>query len=278
MQVSLDKITKQGKALFLAYDQGMEHGPTDFNDENVDPKKVLEIADSGFFTGVVLQKGIAEKYYNASASPSATSSGPSGSARRWRVPLIVKLNGRTNLVKDKDPYSPQVCSIQEALSYGAKAVGYTIYVGSEFEPKMTKEFGRIEQEAEEAELPVIAWMYPRGKNVSDENDPKIIAYAARVGLELGADIVKVRYTGDPESFKWVIKSAGETKVVVMGGSKEDEQNFLAKTKIVMDQGAIGLAVGRNVWQNEKPLEMAKKIADVIWGETIFNTTNTTNVK
>lgn len=255
--MDLSNITKQGKALFLAYDQGMEHGPTDFNDENVDPKKVLEIADSGFFTGVVLQKGIAEKYYYGNNYTSYNTP-------HYKVPLIIKLNGRTNLVKDEDPYSPQVCSVQEALSYGAKAVGYTIYVGSEFEPKMTKEFGRIEQEAEEAELPVIAWMYPRGKNVSDENDPKIIAYAARVGLELGADIVKVRYTGDPESFKWVIKSAGETKVVVMGGSKEDEQTFLAKTKIIMEQGAIGLAVGRNVWQNEKPLAIAQKIADIIW--------------
>ena len=63
MQANLSKITRNGKALFLAYDQGMEHGPTDFNDENVDPGRVLKIADSGYFTGVILQKGIAEKYY-----------------------------------------------------------------------------------------------------------------------------------------------------------------------------------------------------------------------
>ncbi len=249
MKVNLEQITRQGKALFLAYDQGFEHGTADFNDENVDPKKVLEIADSGFFTGVILQKGIAEKYYFG---------------QNYKVPLIVKLNGKTNLVKDIDPYSPQVCSVAEAISYGAKAVGYTIYVGSEFESKMTEEFGKIEQEAEEAGLPVIAWMYPRGKNVADENDPKVIAYAARVGLELGADIIKVRYTGDPKSFNWVVKSAGETKVVAMGGSKEDEQGFLTKTKIIMEQGAIGLAVGRNVWQSEKPLAIVKKISDIIW--------------
>ena len=59
----LEKITKNGKALFLAYDHGMEHGPVDFDDESVDPAKILEIADSGFFTGVIFQKGIAEKYY-----------------------------------------------------------------------------------------------------------------------------------------------------------------------------------------------------------------------
>lgn len=250
MGVDLSKITKNGKALFLAYDQGMEHGPTDFNEKNVDPLKVLKIADSGYFTGVILQKGIAEKYY---------------AGGNYKVPLIVKLNGKTNLVKDLDPYSAQVCSVKEALSYRAAAVGYTIYVGSIFESKMTEEFGKIEQEAEEAQIPVVAWMYPRGKNVPDENDPKVIAYAARVGLELGADVVKVRYTGDIASFKWVIQSAGKTKVVVMGGSKEPEEVFLQKTREVMEAGAIGLAVGRNVWQHPKPLEITKKIADIIWG-------------
>ena len=247
--MNLDKITRDGKALFLAYDQGMEHGPTDFDEDNVDPAKVLEIADSGYFTGVILQKGIAEKYYYG---------------KNYRVPLIVKLNGKTSLVKYKDPYSPQVCSVKEALGYGAKAVGYTIYVGSEFEAEMTEEFGEIEQEAEEAGIPVIAWMYPRGKSVPDENDPKAVAYAARVGLELGADIVKVRYTGDLDSFRWVVQSAGETKVVMMGGSKEEENVFLEKIKTAMEAGAIGAAVGRNIWQADDPLEVAKKIANIIW--------------
>ena len=248
--MDLGRITRNGKALFLAYDQGFEHGPTDFNEKNVDPKKVLEIADSGFFTGVILQKGIAEKYYVG---------------RGYKVPLILKLNGKTNLVKDVDPYSPQVCSVAEALDYGAAAVGYTIYIGSEFESKMTSEFGAIEQEAEKAGLPVIAWMYPRGRNVPDENDPKTVAYAARVGLELGADIVKIRYTGDPVSFRWVVRSAGEAKVVMMGGAKEEENSFLDRVKTVMEAGAIGVAVGRNVWQSEKPLEITKRIADIIWG-------------
>jgi len=249
MQVNLDKITKNGKALFLAYDQGLEHGPADFDEESVNPLQVLEIAESGFFTGLILQKGIAEKYFFN---------------KNYQVPLIVKLNGKTNLIKDEDPYSPQICSVAEALSYGAAAVGYTIYIGSEHEPKMTAEFGKIEQEAEEAGIPVIAWMYPRGRNIPDEKDPKIIAYAARVGLELGADIIKIRYTGDPVSFNWVIRNAGEAKVVVMGGSKEDEKTFLERTSIVMDQGAIGLAVGRNIWQNPQPLKIAKKIAEIIW--------------
>lgn len=249
MEIDLSKITRDGKALFLAYDQGMEHGPIDFDDITVDPAKILEIADCGLFTGVILQKGVAEKYFFG---------------KNYKVPLIVKLNGKTNLVKDEDPYSPQVCSVKEALSYGALAVGYTVYVGSEFEAKMTEEFGLVEQEAEEAGIPIIAWMYPRGRNVLDEKDPKIIAYAARVGLELGADIIKVHYTSDLESFRWVVQSAGETKVVMMGGSKEPEEEFLSKTKTALEAGAIGVAVGRNIWQHPEPLAIAKKIADIIW--------------
>ncbi|HNP89047.1 MAG: 2-amino-4,5-dihydroxy-6-one-heptanoic acid-7-phosphate synthase [Microgenomates group bacterium ADurb.Bin219] len=246
----LDKITRNGRALFLAYDQGFEHGPTDFNEANVDPEKVLEIADSGYFTGVILQKGPAEKYYWK---------------KKYRVPLIVKLNGKTNLVKEVDPYSPQLCSVAEAVSYGASAVGYTIYVGSEFESLMTQEFGRIEQEAEEAGIPVIAWMYPRGKNIPDESDPKMVAYAARVGLELGADIVKIRYTGDIVSFKWAVAAAGKTKVVVMGGSKMAEESFLKMVGDSLEAGAIGMAVGRNVWQSADPLSITAKMAKTIWG-------------
>ncbi|HUV72148.1 MAG TPA: fructose-bisphosphate aldolase [Clostridia bacterium] len=253
MKVDLSRITRQGKALFLAYDQGMEHGPTDFSDENIDPAQVLKIADSGYFTAVILQKGVAEKYYFG---------------HNYKVPLILKLNGKTNLLKDQDPYSPQVCSVKEALSYGAVAVGYTIYVGSEFESKMTQEFGQIEQEAEEAGMAVIAWMYPRGRSIADETDPKLVAYAARVGLELGADIIKVRYTGDLASFKWVVAAAGKTKVVAMGGSKEPLPAFLERTKNVIAAGGIGLAVGRNIWQAEKPLEVSQKIAEVIWGRNV----------
>ena len=60
--IKLNKLLKKGKALFLAYDQGLEHGPTDFNDKNIDPEYIIEIAKQGKFTGLIFQKGIAEKY------------------------------------------------------------------------------------------------------------------------------------------------------------------------------------------------------------------------
>lgn len=246
----LEKISKNGRSMLLAYDQGMEHGPTDFSDANIDPTRILEIAESGYFTGVILQKGIAEKYYQKGKN---------------RVPLIVKLNGKTRLEKDSDPYSPQLCSVAEAVELGASAVGYTVYVGSHYESQMMTEFSRIEQEAEKYQLPVIGWMYPRGKAVEGkEKSPEMIAYAARIGLEMGADMVKIHYTGDVASFSWVVKAAGKTKVLAVGGESVAEEILFKTATEIISAGAVGMAIGRNIWQAEKPLERAKKLAEIIY--------------
>ena len=249
--MDLEKITKNGRVLFLAYDHGMEHGPADFDDQTVDPEYVLGIADSGYYTGVILQKGIAEKYYDKN---------------KHKVPLIVKLNGKTNLLADQqEPYSPPICSVEEAISLGASAVGYTVYIGSEHEEKMIAEFARVEEEAQNKGLPLIGWMYPRGKAVAGrERTKEVLAYAARIGLEVGAEMVKLPYTGDLESFRWVVQSAGKTQVVVMGGKKTEEGEFFKMVDDVLAAGAIGLAVGRNVWQAEDPLKISQNLAGRIF--------------
>jgi len=250
MKANLDKITKNGRALFLAYDHGLEHGPTDFDDESVDPGEILKIADSGFFTGFICQKGIAEKYYDKEKN---------------KVPLIVKLNGKTKLLPEEEPYSPQICSVEEAVSLSASAVGYTVYVGSEHESKMISEFSQIEKETDKAGIPLIGWMYPRGRAVvGREKTKEILSYAARIGLEIGAEMIKIPYTGDKESFKWVVESAGKTKVVVLGGERKDETKFFKMVEDILSVGAIGLAVGRNIWQAEEPLKISKKLNEIIF--------------
>lgn len=251
--VNLDKITTNGKALFLAYDQGMEHGPSDFDDESVDPNYILDIGIKGGFNAVIFQKGIAEKYYPSTSSGQAQ-----------KIPLILKLNGKTNLIKDQDPCSPLLCTVDEAIHLGAVAVGYTVYVGSEFENKMTEEFANIAREAHEKNLPVVGWMYPRGKSLESRNSREVSAYGARLGLELGADIIKMKYPGNFKDLEWMVESAGKTKLVISGGAKENEEEFLAMAKTVMRAGAIGMAVGRNIWQNEKPLEITRKLKEIIF--------------
>jgi len=149
-KIKLNKIMRKGKAFFLAYDQGLEHGPTDFNDKNVDPNYIIDIAKKGKYTGIIFQKGIAEKY--------------NSEIKKSKIPLIVKLNGKTNLVKG-DPVSIQLCTVKEAIKLGAVAVGYTIYIGSIHENKMLNEFEKIEKEAHSLGMPVVLWIYPRGKSI-----------------------------------------------------------------------------------------------------------------
>lgn len=248
--VDLTKITTNGKALYLAYDQGLEHGPTDFDDDSIDPNYILSIGMTGKFNAVVFQKGVAQKYYDASLHK--------------KIPLIVKLNGKTSIVKDIEPYSPLLCTVDEAIGLGAVAVGYTVYVGSEHENKMTEELAEIVREAHGKDLPVLGWMYPRGRNVPNPHDSKIVAYAARLGLELGADIVKIQYPGSKEALRFTVEAAGKTKVVVSGGAKVNEEEFLTMVKNAIAGGAIGLAIGRNVWQHKDPLSITEKIKAIVF--------------
>lgn len=248
MTKNLEKISTNGRYLFLAYDQGLEHGATDFNEKNVDPNYILEIASKGKYNGIVLQKGVAEKYYFP---------------YRNKIPLILKLNGKTNLWKE-EAYSPQECSVAFAKGLGAKVVGYTLYLGSEYEYKMVQEFGQIVEEAHKSKLPVIAWIYPRGKYIKNDQSPEIVAYAARAGLELGADMVKIKYSGSKESFARAVKAAGKTKVVLSGGPKVSEEEFLKIVRDIMGAEAVGVAVGRNVWQHQNPLDITEKLKQIIF--------------
>jgi len=98
---------RDGRVMLLAYDQGFEHGPIDFNSKNVDPSYIMEIAESGFFTGVIFQEGVAAKYYDQ---------------KKAKVPLVVKLNGASSYSKGEEPYSPQLCTVKKAIELGAKGV------------------------------------------------------------------------------------------------------------------------------------------------------------
>lgn len=247
-KIRIEKLLRDEKALFLAYDQGLEHGPIDFDIHNIDPNYLLHIATHGGFNGVILLKGMAEKYHENYIK---------------KVPLIVKLNGKTNIPRIF-PVAKQLCSVKKAVDLGADAVGYTIFVGSPLEPEIFGEFSRIQEEAHDFGMPVIAWMYPRGRFVANELSTSILAYSARVGLELGADILKIKYNDRKEEFRWVIRCAGNAKVMAAGGPKLPDKAFLERAKDIMDTGCSGMAVGREIWQHESPLKMSAAIKKVIF--------------
>jgi class I fructose-bisphosphate aldolase len=248
-ELALSKLMPKGKAMFLAYDQGLEHGPIEFNNENVDPLNIINIAQKGKFSGIIFQKGIAEKYKRE--------------IKKSKVPLIIKLNGKTSLF-DGEPISKQLCTIEEAISLGASAVGYTIYIGSEYEPIMMEEFENIERQAHASGLPVIAWIYPRGKSIKNKSESELLAYSARVALEIGADVVKLKPTESLSDLKWAVKSAGRCKVVFAGGEKTSEQHFLKEAKLIMKSKASGIAVGRNIWQHPNPIKLSKELKKIVF--------------
>ena len=245
-------IERDGRVMLLAYDQGFEHGPVDFDEKSVDPNYIMDIARSNHYTGVIFQEGVAAKYYATAAD------------KENLPPLIVKLNGKTSF-QGEEPLSLQLCTVEKAIELGAKAVGYTVYVGSEHEEQMLAEFSRIEDEAHAKGLVVIAWMYPRGKKVEGKQTTKeTLAYAARLGLELNADYVKIAYSGDVDSFKWVVAAAGKTKVLVQGGKRLDWPELEAEVTGALAAGASGIAIGRNVWQDSNPVEISKKLSELVY--------------
>ena len=247
----LQPFLRKDKALFLAYDHGFEHGPKDLIGKSIDPEHILDLAIKGGYTGIILQKGIAEKYYT-------------GTKYQKRIPLILKINGKTNISYTTDPYSSINCSVDYAKKLGAKAVGYTIYLGSKYEEKMFEDFGKIQEQAHQLKMAAIAWIYPRGSAVENESSPEMTSYAARIGLELGADMIKIKYCGSEETFRKAVQSAGKTNVVLSGGPKIEDEEILKIIESVMKVGATGVAVGRNVFQHQDPLDMTEKIKKIIF--------------
>lgn len=244
---NLKKVLRDKHAFFLCADQGLEHGPSTFNSHTIDPEFLLHIALEARFSGVVLTPGVADKYYR-------------GAYRD--IPLIVKLNGRSEL-GHANPVSRQFCSVERAVKLGAAAVGYTIYDGSPAEPEMFAEFGKIVEQAHDYNLPVIAWMYPRGEGVI-ESDSDTIAYAARIALELGADMVKVKYNGDAPGFAWVTQCAGRVKVVAADPEVASDREVLEMVYAVMQNGGAGVAFGRTVWRHPRPFILSRAIEKIVY--------------
>lgn len=247
---------KNGTALFLPYDQGLEHGPRDFfaNPDASDPKYIIRLALEGGFNGIALQIGLAEKFYWDFAG---------------ELPLILKLNGKTDIPSDARALSPVHSRVEEAVQLGADAVGYTLYVGSPAQDEDFNQLRIIRADAKKYGMPLIVWAYPRGEAIELKGGNSsfyAVDYAARVASELGADIVKVNFPHPDlrtnvkkeydqdftpqEAINAVVRSANRTLVLVSGGEKAGDDVMLQKARESMEAGATGLIFGRNVWQRD----------------------------
>lgn len=249
-----------GTLLILPLDQGLEHGPRDFfpNPASADPTYQLRLAREGGFSGIALQVGVAERYLSPFAGT---------------VPLVLKLNGRTEIPTDPQPLSPLLASVEDAVRLGADAIGYTLYVGSPRQADDFAQFGAVRREAERYGMPIIVWAYPRGEAIDAKGGRDsfyAIDYAARVALEVGADVVKVNFPklnpdrdrqapppyndlalSEEAAIERVVQSAGKALVLFSGGERVSDQELLRKAQQGMAAGAAELIFGRNIWQRPR---------------------------
>jgi class I fructose-bisphosphate aldolase len=262
---------RNGTAQFLPYDQGLEHGPRDFfaNPDSSDPRYVLRLAQEGAFNGVVLQIGLAEKFFWEYAG---------------EVPLILKLNGKTEIPSDASALSPLNATVEDAVRLGADAVGYTLYVGTPSQEQDFEQYRRVRTDAERLGMPLVVWAYPRGSAIEAKGGRDsfyAVDYAARTASELGADVVKVNFPrpdktdsvpsvyqadfGAQAAVDAVVRSANRTLVLISGGSKASDESMIEKARQSMEAGATGLIFGRNVWQREhdESLRFAASLRDIL---------------
>lgn len=176
--------------------------------------------------------------------------------------LILHLSGATRLTSEPN-WKMQVTTVKDAVRLGADAVSVHINVGSQHEQDMLDRFSRILEECDDYGLPTLAMMYPRGPSIQNEHDYEVVNHAARLGYELGADIVKTNYTGDPKSFQNVVKNI-RVPVVVAGGPRTGSE--IEVLKLVSDSikaGAAGVSIGRNVFQHRDPDLMTKALVEIV---------------
>jgi len=263
-----------GTVMFLPLDQGLEHGPVDFfaNPDSIDTDWVERLAVEGNFSGVALHVGMAEKYHKQYAG---------------RVPLILKINGKTNIPSDDNSFSPLTSSVEDAVRLGADAVGYTLYVGSPAQDRDIAQANEVRQKCERFGMPLIVWSYPRGSAVKSKGGIDglyAVDYAARAASEVGADIIKLNVPewsdekspqspkpydsmklSELDGLKKVVKSAGRSLVLVSGGSKLSDDDTVHKAQIAMDAGCVGLIFGRNMWQRkwDDALAMTTRMHDLL---------------
>jgi class I fructose-bisphosphate aldolase len=274
------KLAGTGKFVILPVDQGFEHGPARsfaINPPAYDPRYHFQLAiDAGcnaFAAPLgLLEAGVAEY--------------------AGEIPLILKVNNHDVLNDEKDPAPSMTASVKDALRLGAAAVGLTIYPGSTQEKSMYEEARAIGEEAKANGLPLVIWSYPRGSKISKEGETAldVVAYAAQIAAQLGANIIKVKpptaFIEQAEAKKvydaqkipleplsariqHVMQAAfaGRRIVIFSGGAKETDDSLLNTVRGIHAGGGYGSIIGRNSFQRPKPeaIALLGKVIDIYKG-------------
>ncbi|MDR0767030.1 MAG: 2-amino-3,7-dideoxy-D-threo-hept-6-ulosonate synthase [Methanosarcinales archaeon] len=180
------------------------------------------------------------------------------------VGLIIHLSASTSIGPNSNR-KVLVTTVEEAIKVGADAVSIHINVGAEDEPEMLQDFGHVAQKCDEWGMPLLAMVYPRGPKIISEFEKSVVAHAARLAAELGADIVKTNYTGDIDSFREVVQGTPIPVIIAGGPHLDSELDLLQMIADSLEVGGKGVAIGRNVFQSEDPMRTTKRISAVVHG-------------
>jgi len=229
-----------GRTIIVPLDHGVSVGPIE-GIENM--RDTVTTMVEGGANAVLMHKGVV----------------PCGHRAKGRdIGLIVHLSASTSLSPFPNAKT-LVCSVEEAIRLGADAVSTHVNLGDETESRMLEDLGRITQSAASWGIPMLAMIYARGPKVKNEFDPTVVAHCARVGMELGADVVKVPYTGDKESFAAVCRGCAVPVVIAGGPKTRTTREFLTMIRHSLDAGGRGLSVGRNIFQDKNPRKLLQAV-------------------
>ena len=233
-----------GRGVVVPMDHGISDGPLP---GLVRPGETLAAVRDGGADSVIVHKGIV----------------------RTIEPQLAKglgfwLHVSASTALNPDPNDKRiVATVEEALRLGADGLSIHVNVGAPEESRMVEDMGRLAGECDAAGLPLLAMMYPRGHEIRDPHDLALVQKVARLGYELGADVLKVPYTGDAESFREVVRGV-DVPVLISGGPKaSDDRAFLSMVHGAMQAGAAGVSVGRNLWQHARVADMTRAVARIV---------------
>lgn len=242
MERIVDRNT--GRTVIVPMDHGISLGPIK---GLINMKDAIQGVAEGGANAIVEHKGLVGEGHRGEGKD---------------IGLIIHLSASTSL----SPYpnvKTLVCTVEEAIKLGADAVSIHVNLGDDQEREMLKDFGKVSNDARTWGMPLLAMVYPRGEKIKDEYDVEAVKHAARVGGEIGADVVKVSYTGSVESFKEVVAGCS-IPVVIAGGPKMDsDREILEMVKGSIDAGGNGVSIGRNVFQHKNPTRMVQAISALV---------------
>ena len=245
-KIRLERIIDRnsGRTVIIPMDHGVTVGPIE---GLADMQTTISKVVAGGANAILMHKGIVRVGHRGAGKD---------------VGLIVHLSGGTSL--SPDPNAKElVCTVEEAIKLGADAVSVHINLGAETDKEMLEQLGYVSERCLDWQMPLIAMMYTRGAKIEDEYDLNNTKHAARVGAELGADIVKVVYTGDPESFAEVVQGC-PVPVVIAGGAKMgSDEDIFKMVAGALEAGAAGLSIGRNAFQHENPTKMIEALSKMV---------------